>query len=168
MLIPSSRILLLAALLLPLAACTSGPQQPSDVVDDQSAAASNSATPPSTANPASNVAKSETSALATGGMSETSASIESLIGGWATNAESCTAPGPSVTLTASRLETMEQSCAISDVIDGGQGSVTMGLSCGASDGGVDAQLVKLSPTATGIDMTVVGGDSGPQSLVRCP
>lgn len=167
MLIPSSRILLAAALLLPLAACTGGPQQPSDVVDDQgTAATSGTASSPTVANPAPGaVTKLETSALATGG---SNASIESLIGGWADNAESCKAPGPSVTLTASRLETMEQSCEISDVIDGGQGSLTLGLSCGASDGAVDAQLVKLSPTATGIDMTVVGGDSGPQSLVRCP
>ena len=168
MLTSSSRIFLAAALLLPLAACTSGPQQPSDVVDDQGAVATSDTSPSSTANGSTgSITKIETDAPTAGGPSETSVSIESLIGKWADNAASCSAPGPTVTLTASRLETLEQSCEISDVIDGGQGSVTMGLSCSASDGGVNAQLVKLSPTDAGIDMTVVGGDSGPQPLVRC-
>lgn len=170
MLTPFARMLLLAALLVPLAACTSGPQQPSDVIDDQSTAAldERNDAPEATSPDFRTLDNVNTDPVTTGSTSQSSpATLASVIGEWATDAAVCASPGPAITISASRFETIERACEIADAVDGGNGKLTVGLRCTGAAGDVDSELVKLSPTDSGLDMTVVGGDAGPQSLVRC-
>ncbi|HQZ12714.1 MAG TPA: hypothetical protein PK286_07480 [Devosia sp.] len=150
------RTIVLAALLLPLAACTGGPQQPSDTVDDQGNPPSTSSKPAAVRPPANKPANVP------------EASLAALAGGWAGDTASCAAPGPPVKLSTTQFVTIERTCGIADAIPDGQGGLTIGLRCAGPTGDEDAQLVKLLPTGKGIDLTVVGGDSGTQSLVRCP
>lgn len=171
MLIPLVRTMVLAALFLPLAACTSGPQQPSDVVDDQSTAAlDGNGDTQGTSPDFSTLDNVETDPVRTGTAAATQppATLTDVVGQWAADAAMCVSPGPEVTITATRFETLERACDIADAVDGGNGKLTVGLRCTSPAGDVDSELVKLAPTDSGLDLTVVGGDAGPQSLVRCP
>lgn len=157
--IPTAAAALVAVCL--LAGCASGPQQPSDAVDDKSAQIE----PHPTFRDLSNLQTPGVDPTTTGSVG---ADLSSISGRWAESADRCGTEGAPVTISPTRFASIERICDVTDTIDGGNGSVTATLLCPRGDGLADSELVKLSPTQNGLDMSFIGGDGTVQSLVKCP
>lgn len=168
-----------ALLLLPLYACGNSPQQPSDTVDDRTAESpylggdEDSVTTDTAEVPdigdSPSTSTSAPDPVLTGSVAQPP-DLAAVTGRWAADPSVCEAAGgPVVTIGPGRFESIERSCTIADVIDGGNGSVTATLACPQGDQD-DAQpeLVKLTPAEGGLTLSFVGSDQPDQTLSRCP
>ena len=175
-------LLFVAAFVLPLAACSSGPQQPSDVVDDKTAESpylGDDSAPGADSPPFTDIAEvppvddpaavpRRTDPIETGSATAEMADISAVEGRWAVDSDACALEdGPAVVISRRRYETPDRSCDVADLIDAGDGAVTVTLSCAGSDEAA-SELIKLTPADGQLGITVIGGDEPDQHVVRCP
>ncbi len=185
-----SRSAILVVLMLPLAACGNSPQQPSDTVDDRSAKSpylggaededngtgqngfedlaglgndeneENSTVPP----------PREIDPISTAAVNE-EALLSRFTGEWAADERDCGVGGPSlVSVSPTEIDRVGQQCQVASIIDGGDGSVSVTLSCPAGQEGVaTSEIVRLAPADDGnVVINVVGSEEPPRPLTRCP
>jgi hypothetical protein len=162
------RLVIAAASLVILAGCAGGPQQPSGEVDDKTAESPYLGRPGEYSTSGFGGVSSKTDAITTGSVATVAADMSSISGRWAPTAAECDAAGSTITISSQRFESLERTCDISDTISGGAADVTATLTCSRADGQTDTQLVKLKPVEGGLNLSFVGGDDAPKSLVRCP
>lgn len=183
-----SRTAILIALLVPVAACGNSPQQPSEGVDDRSAESpylggdaegvDQSGVPPDSAPFANNETGSSTvpepremDSVATGAVVSDDALLAPFSGDWALDARDCGVRGPSlVSISRTQIERVGSQCQVANVIDGGDGSISVTLTCPEGAGGIgNSEIVKLASADDGnLQINIVGSEDPPQSLARCP
>jgi hypothetical protein len=165
------------ALLLALAACGNSPQQPSGVVDDKAAEAPGAGLDNSAdvspdfedLDTAENLDAGSSPGLdpvETASVPAPPADLTAIAGRWGLDEAACAGAG-TVSISPSTFESPERICDIASAVDGGDGSVTVTLSCPETGGEKDGDLLKLNPEGGGLSIGFIGGSEPPETYVRC-
>lgn len=159
------RMIAATVVLLALCGCGNAPQQPSA---DGGEAVETSSLDAAADAPAS--FEESTDPTVTAAVPDPRADPAVVTGRWASNLESCAAEGgDTVTISETRFESLQRSCDVADLLDGGDGSVTASLSCVVdASGEPDSTLLRLTPRGSQLALTVLGAEEPERVLSRCP